>query len=85
VPKHLTARPPFDATEERHVRKLTHSMHAKIVAHSWDGLRTQQIAEALACHPQTVRDGCRPLTSVALRGGGILGEGVTCYVFRGRI
>ena len=30
--------------------------HAKIVAHSWDGLRTRQIAEALGCHPQTVRE-----------------------------
>ena len=28
MPKHLTARPPLDATEERHVRKLAHSMHA---------------------------------------------------------
>ena len=64
MPKHLTARPPLDATEERHVRKLVHSMHApadwifhaKIVAHSWDGLRTRQIAEVLGCHPQTVRE-----------------------------
>jgi len=30
--------------------------HAQIVAHSWDGLRTRQIAEALGCHPQTVRE-----------------------------
>ena len=64
MPKHLTARPPVDATEERHVRKLAHSVHApadwifhaQIVAHSWDGLRTRQIAEALGCHPQTVRE-----------------------------
>lgn len=28
LPKHLTARPPLDATEERQVRKLTHSVHA---------------------------------------------------------
>jgi len=64
MPKHLTARPPLDATEEQHVRKLAHSVHApadwifhaKIVAHSWDGLRTNQIAEALRCHPQTVRE-----------------------------
>lgn len=53
MPKHLTARPPQDATEERKVRKLTRSLHApadwifhaQIVAHSWDGLRTRQIAE----------------------------------------
>ena len=64
MPKHLTARRPVDATEERKVRTLTHSMHApadwifhaQIVAHSWDGLRTRQIAEALGCHPQTVRE-----------------------------
>ena len=64
MPKQMTARPPLDATEERHVRKLTHSVHApadwifhaKIVAHSWDGLRTNQIAETLGCHPQTVRE-----------------------------
>jgi transposase len=64
MPNHLTARPPIDAAEERQVRKLTHSVHApadwifhaKIVAHSWDGLRTRQIAEALGCHPQTVRE-----------------------------
>jgi transposase len=64
MPKHLSARPPLDATEERKVRKLTRSthapadwiFHAQIVAHSWDGLRTRQIAEALGCHPQTVRE-----------------------------
>jgi transposase len=28
MPKHMAARPPVDATEERKVRKLTHSMHA---------------------------------------------------------
>jgi len=52
MPKHLAARPPLDTLEERHVRKLTHSthapadwiVHAKIVARSWDGLRTRQIA-----------------------------------------
>src|SRR5215469_14514493 len=64
MPKHLSARPPQDATEERKVRKLAHSVHApadwifhaQIVAHSWDGLRTRQIAEVLGCHPQTVRE-----------------------------
>ena len=30
--------------------------HAKMVASSWDGLRTRQIAQALGCHPQTVRE-----------------------------
>jgi len=64
MPKQLTARPRLDAVEERYVRKLTHSMHApadwifhaKIVVGSWDGLRTRQIAEALSCNPQTVRE-----------------------------
>ncbi len=64
MPKHLTARPPLDVAEERHIRKLTHRVHApadwifhaKIVACSWDGWRTRQIAEALSCHPQTVRE-----------------------------
>jgi transposase len=27
-----------------------------MVAHSWDGLRTTQIADQLGCHPQTVRE-----------------------------
>ena len=61
---HLTARQPLDAHEERQVRKLAHSvhapadwiLHARMVTRSWDGLRTRQIAEALGCHPQTVRD-----------------------------
>jgi transposase len=64
MPKHLTARQPLDTTEERQVRRLTHSVHApadwifhaKIVAHSWDGLRTRQIAEVLGCNPQTIRE-----------------------------
>lgn len=64
MPKHLTARPPVDAAEARQVRQLTHSVHApadwtvhaNIVAHSWDGPRTRQIAEALGCHPQSVRE-----------------------------
>src|SRR5215813_4021547 len=64
MPKHLTARLPLDVAEERHVRKLSHSVHApadwifhaKIVVCSWDGLRTRQIAEALSCHAQTVRE-----------------------------
>jgi len=64
MPKHLSARPPVDAAEERKVRTLSHSVHApadwifhaQIVVHSWDGLRTRQVAEALGCHPQTVRE-----------------------------
>src|SRR5258708_24201363 len=63
MPKHLAARPPLDAVEERHVRKLAHSahapadwiFHAKLIARSWEGLRTRQIASQLTCHPETVR------------------------------
>ena len=64
MPKLLQARPPLDVTEQRQVRKLTTSRHApadwvwhaKMVARSWDGLRTRAIAEELGCHPQTVRE-----------------------------
>src|SRR5260370_33709221 len=63
MPTHLVARPPVDATEERQVRKLAHSVHApadwivhaKMVAHSWDGLPTGPIAAEAGCHPPTVR------------------------------
>src|SRR5258708_26947070 len=63
MPTHLVARPPVDATEERQGRKLAHSVHApadwivhaKMVAHSWDGLPTGAIAAEVGCHPQTVR------------------------------
>lgn len=63
MPKHLVARPPRDTLEERQVRKLAHSVHApadwivhaQMVARSWDGRSTRQIAEELGCHPETVR------------------------------
>ncbi len=53
MPTHLCARRPLDAVEERQVRKLARSahapadwiVHATMVARSWDGLRTGQIAE----------------------------------------
>jgi transposase len=84
MPKHLTARLPLDAAEERKVRKLTHSMHApadwifhaKIVVHSWDGLRTRQIAEELGCHPQTVRERLQAFNERGFEGLGMkLGGG----------
>ena len=64
MPKLLCARPPLDAKEERQVRKLAGSRHApgdwirraRMVARSWDGLRTAAIARELGCHPQTVRE-----------------------------
>ena len=79
MPKHLAARSPLDTLEERHVRKLIHSthapadwiMHAKFVAHSWDGLRTRQIAEELGCNPQTVRERLHAFNERGLEGLGM--------------
>jgi transposase len=64
MPKLLGARPPQDTAEEHKVRKLANSRHApadwimraRMIARSWDGLRTAAIAEELGCHPQTVRE-----------------------------
>jgi transposase len=80
MPKHITARPPLDAREEQQVRKLTHSVHAPadwivhatIVARSWDGLRTRQIAEELGCHPETVRHRLQAFNARGLDGLGML-------------
>jgi len=64
VPVLLFARPPVGPAEERTIRKLAGARHAPgdwirraaMIACSWDGLRTTQIAERLGCHPQTVRE-----------------------------
>ena len=64
MPKHLAARLPLDASEEAQVRRLARShhapadwvLHARMIARSWDGLRTMAIAAELDCHAQTVRD-----------------------------
>ncbi len=64
MPKLLFARPPKDAPEARQLRKLAGSRHApgdwiqraRMIAGSWDGLRTTAIAAELGCHPQTVRE-----------------------------
>lgn len=64
MPKLLRARPPLDAKEERQVRKLAGSRHApgdwicraRMIARSWDGLRTSAIAAELGCHQETVRE-----------------------------
>ena len=64
MPKLLRARAPQDGVEEQKVRKLANSRHApadwimraRMIARSWDGLRTTQIAKELGCHPQTVRE-----------------------------
>ena len=79
MPKSIAARLPLDATEERQVRKLAHSahapadwiFHATIVAHRWDGQRPHQIAEALQCHPQTVRERLHAFTARGLDGLGM--------------
>ena len=64
MPKLLHARAPQDTLEEQKVRKLANSRHApadwimraRMIARSWDGLRTTQIASEMRCHPQTVRE-----------------------------
>lgn len=79
MPAHLTARPPLDAREEHQVRTLAHSahapaawiFHAKIVARSWDGRRTRQIAEELGCNPQTVRERVHAFNDRGLDGLGM--------------
>jgi transposase len=83
MPKQLRARPPAGAAEERKVRKLTHSVHApadwnfhaRIVAHSWDGLRTRQIAAVLGCHPQTVRERLQAFNDRGFEGLGMKSGG----------
>lgn len=79
MPKHLAARLPLDASEERQVRKLAHSVHApadwmvhaRIVVRSWEGLRTRQIAADLRCHPQTVRERLHAFNDRGLDGLGM--------------
>jgi transposase len=64
MPKLLHARPPQDPSEEHQIRKLAGARHApgdwirraRMIARSWDGARTTQIAAELGCHPQTVRE-----------------------------
>jgi hypothetical protein len=64
MPKLRFARLPTDDAEERQVRKLAASRHApgdwilraRMIARSWDGVRTTAIAAALGCHPQTMRE-----------------------------
>jgi transposase len=79
MPTHLVARPPVDSNEEHQVRKLVHSSHApadwiahaKMVACSWDGLRTRAIAEARRCNPQTVRERLHAFNDRGLDGLGM--------------
>lgn len=79
MPTYLTARPPQEAHEERQVRKLARSVHApadwirhaKMVVRSWEGQRVRQIAQALGCHPQTVRDRLHAFNERGLDGLGM--------------
>ena len=64
MPKLCHARAPADAAEAAQIRKLAQSRHAphdcnqraQMIALSWEGLRTAEIACHLRCHPQTVRE-----------------------------
>jgi transposase len=79
MPKHRGARLPLDAAEEAQVRTLAHSahapadwiLHAKMIVRSWEGLRTQQIASQLACHPETVRERLHAFNERGLDGLGM--------------
>jgi transposase len=78
MPKLLHARPPLDLDEERQVRKLAGSRHApgdwirraRMIARSWDGLRTGAIAAELRCHPETVRERLHRFNAAGLDGLG---------------
>jgi hypothetical protein len=64
MPKRCHARAPADAAEAAQILKLAQSHHAphdckpraQMIALSWEGLRTGEIACHLRCHPQTVRE-----------------------------
>lgn len=79
MPKLLAARPPLDGAEEAQVRRLARSLHAptdwvlhaRMVARSWDGLRTAAIAEELDCHAQTVRERFHAFNARGLDGLGM--------------
>jgi hypothetical protein len=79
MPKHLAARPPLDAAEEQHVRKLAHSVHApvdgivhaKMIVSSWQGQRTAPISTGSDCHPHTVRERLHAFTERGLDGLGM--------------
>lgn len=78
MPKLLKARPAQDPAEERQIRKLAASRHApadwtaraRMIVHSWAGLRTAAIAADLGCHPQTVRERLARFNSAGLPGLG---------------
>jgi transposase len=79
MPKLLFARQPLDAKEAGRVRQLAHSTHApadwrwhaKMIVASWEHQRTTQIATALGCHPQTVRERIAAFDAQGLAGLGV--------------
>jgi transposase len=79
MPRYLSTRPPADLGEAHHVCQLAQSRHApadwithaKMVARSWEGQRVRQIAQALGCHPQTVRDRLQAFNERGLEGLGM--------------
>jgi len=79
MPRYLGARPPRDLGEAQQVRRLAHRrhapadwiMHAKMVVRSWEGQRVGPIAQALGCHPQTVRDRLHAFNERGLDGLGM--------------
>jgi transposase len=76
MPKLCHARTPTDPGEAAQIRKLAHSHHApydckhraQMIALSWEGLRTGEIACHLRCHPQTVRERFERFNAEGLEG-----------------
>jgi DDE superfamily endonuclease len=76
APVLLFARPPVDPAEERTIRKLAGARHApgdwiqraRMIAHSWDGLRTTQIATGWAATRRRCGRGCTAATPRASTG-----------------
>jgi Helix-turn-helix domain len=76
MPKLCHARAPTDSAEVAQIRKLAQSHHAphdckqraQMIALSWEGLRTGEIACHLRCHPQTVRERFERFNAEGLEG-----------------
>src|SRR5947209_17490482 len=76
MPKLCHARAPTDAGEAAQLRKLAQGRHAphdckqraQMIALSWEGLRTGEIACHLRCHPQTVRERFERFNAEGLEG-----------------
>jgi transposase len=76
MPKRCHARAPADAAKAAQIRKLAQSHHAphdckqraQMIALSWEGLHTGEIACHLRCHPQTVREGFERFQTEGLDG-----------------